>query len=242
MWIALATLGGLILLAIALMGYAPVYPLQSRKNREYLIANGAGGPITVTGTTAAGTGLTALGDMTGVAVGAKVTGTDIPNTPVTRLVAIDNAAHTATLSQAGTGISTGPLVFNNPGVNELNGQSFRLYKAAYTPTVGTVLADLTEIEADFTGYVAKTLTMTQGYVDPLSTPISQSQLLSFVATDAVTPNDIYGWFVDDGTIVLAAGKFNVTVPMAVAGAELSGVLADGYPPGVGWQPLIPSNA
>jgi hypothetical protein len=234
----------IVFLAImAMLGIAPVYPLQSRKNRESLITLGAGGPITVTGTTGASVNVTALGSMVGVTIGAVVTGTDIVNSPPTTVVAIDNAAHTATLSQAATGVHTGPLVFQNASVNGLNAGNFRLFASSYTPSVNTVLSDLTAIEATFTGYAPIVLAMTQGAVDGTGLPYSQSQLLKFVATDAVTPNQIYGWWVDDGTNVLEVQLFNNNpIPMATAGAELSGVLADSYPTQYGWQPLIPANA
>jgi hypothetical protein len=104
---------------------------------------------TVTGTTAASTSVTALGDLTGVAIGDVVTGADITNTPPTTVVDLDNVAHTATLSQAATGISTGPLVFTPAGV--LGSVEMGLYvNTPFAPVIGTLLSDFTE--PTFAGY------------------------------------------------------------------------------------------
>lgn len=242
--IALFTFVGLVGLAVLLLlGIVPVYPLQSRKTRESLITTGAAGPLVLSVTSAtASPDLTAVAAAAGLAIGATVTA---PSGPMGKtVIAIDDAAHTATLSGNAGITGTQDFTFANPSTpSGLTGKSFRLFKATYTPSVNTVLADLTEIEADFTGYAPITLAMTQGYVDGTSTPVSQSQLLKFLATDAVTPNQIYGWWVDDGTNVLEVQLFsNPPVPMASAGAELSGVLADSYPTSYGWQPLIPALA
>jgi len=232
----------LALFGLAALGLSPVFPSASRSARVDLFTNGGSAqPKTVNGTVAAASAdITGLGDMSGVAIGSAVT---IPGGTAGRtVVAIDNAANTATLSGTAGATGTVALVFTNPpGSLRTQGGSFRLFKSDYTPTVGTVLSDLTAIEADFTGYSAKTLAMTLGYIDGTFIPYAQSQLLSFIKNGA-TGNTVYGWWIDDGTNVIAVAKFNVNVPLVNDGSELSGVFQDGYPTGTGWAPLIPANA
>jgi len=224
-------------------GLLPTFTLPARSARVDLVTNGgAAQPASVAMTTTSSSpNVTAVGDLTGVAIGSTVVGTGIPVN--TTIVAMDDAAHTATLSNNATASGSITATVTNPG-GELRtqGASFRLFTTNYTPTVNSDLAALVAIEADFDGYAAKTLTMTLGYVDGTSVPYAQSQLLSFVKAAGVTVNDVTGWWIDDGTNVIAAGKFNVTVPMATTGAELSGIFQDGYPTGSGWVPLIPNNA
>lgn len=230
-------------LALMVLGLLPTFTLPARSARVDLVTNGgAAQPLTVSmTTTSASPDVTAVGSLIGVSVGATVVGTGIPAN--TTIVAMDDAAHTATLSNNATASGTHNMTVTNPG-GELRtqGASFRLFTTNYTPTVNTVLADLTAIEATFDGYAAKTLSMTLGYVDGTSVPYAQSQLLSFIKTAGVNVNDVTGWWIDDGTNVICAGKFNVTVPMATTGAELSGIFQDGYPSGSGWAPLIPAGA
>lgn len=234
---------GLVCLVFgAAAGLSPVFPLPSRSARVNLFTNGASSnPLTVNATSTSGSpDLTAVGSLAGVAIGAVVVS---PLTPSGKtVVAMDDAAHTLTLSGNAGITGTEDFVFANPPNGLVtNGKSFRLFKSDFTPTVNTVLADLTAIEADFSGYAAKTLTMTLGYIDGTSVPYAQSQLLSWVKSGA-TGNTVYGWWIDDGTNVIAVAKFDNLVALSTDGAELSGIFQDGYPTGSGWKPLIPNNA
>ncbi len=240
-WIAAI---GFILLAFGLAaGLAPVYPLVSRQARVGRFTNGTSPvPLLVTGTVStASPDVTALGSLAGVAIGALVL---VPGgSQVRTVVAMDDAAHTMTLS--GNAGATGTLqlsFFDQGGTLLTQGGNFRLFKSAFTPTPATVLADLTPIESTFDGYAPKVLTMTLGYIDSLSQPYAQSQLLSFIKAMGSNNESVYGWWIDDGTNVIAVGVFNIVVPMSTTGAELSGVFADAYPNPGGWQALIPAGA
>jgi hypothetical protein len=234
---------GLAIVALLLVWlmFSPVVQLPSRSARIDLITNGgAGEPIVLAATTGVSVTMTAVADLTGVAIGALVSGPDV--LPGTIVKGMDNAAHTVTLSAAATGINTGNYTFTNPGgLFRTQGANFNLFQTDINPAVGDTLAAYTPNVATFNGYAPKVLTMSLGYIDVTSTPYAQSQLLSFIATDASMPNTIYGWWIDDGTNIIMAAKFNAPVAMALAGQEISGVFADGYPTGTGWQALIPNN-
>jgi hypothetical protein len=231
-----------VLLVLGALMLSPVVTLVARSGRVDLITNGgASEPLTINATTGASVTMTAVGDLTGVSIGATVVGTDVP--AATTVVAMDNVAHTVTLSQAATGVHTGAYVFSNPGgLLRTQGANFNLFQTDINPAVGLDLATLTAGVATFDGYAAKTLSMTLGYIDGTSTPFAQSQLLSFVKAAGTNNQNIYGWWIDDGTNVIMAAKYNAPIAMATTGAEISGVFADGYPTGTGWQALIPNNA
>lgn len=239
----LAVIGFLLLVFGAAAGLTPVFPLVSRQARVSYFTNGTSpDPILVSGTVAtASPDVTAVGSLAGVAIGAAV---NIPGGTAGRtVIAMDDAAHTLTLSGNAGATGTVTLGFTNPGgLLRTQGSTFKLFKSAFTPTPATTKADLDAIESSFDGYVEQTLAMTQGYVDGISVPYAQSQLLSFIKAAGVNTEDVYGWWIDDGTNVIAVGVFNIVVPMSTTGAELSGVFADGYPTGSGWQPLIPAAA
>lgn len=240
MFLAIAVF--VILGLIASLMLSPVINLVARSARMDLITNGgAAEPLVIVATTGVSVTMTAVGDLEGVAIGATVTGTDI--LAGTTVVAMDNAAHTVTLSQAATGIATSNKTFTNPGgVLRTQGANFNLFQTDLTPGTSMVLADYTAAVATFDGYSAKVLTMGLGYVDGTKNAFAQSQLLSFIKAAGVNTQNIYGWWIDDGTNVIMAAKFNAPIAMVDTGAEISGVFADGYPIGPSWQPLIPSNA
>lgn len=237
----LALLGVLGLVVLALMGLTPVFPLRARSARVSLFTAGQS-PVVTTGDTHTSTTIDSLASVEGIVLGMRVTG---PGQPVaaTYVTAITNTG-TVTLSVAWTATTVGQAVtFTGVGGQffQTNGANFSLFKADFTPTVNTVLSDLTAIEADFDGYTSKTLAMTVGYVDGISVPYSQSQLLSFVKAAGVATNTIWGWWIDDGVNLIVAGKFNAQAAMTQVGAEVSGIFQDGYPTGTGWVPLIPNN-
>ncbi len=237
-----AILGTVVLVLLIGLGLSPVVNLVARSARVDLITNGgAAEPLTIIATTGASVTMTAVGDLTGVSIGALVTGTDVP--AATTVVGMDNVAHTVTLSQAATGVNTGNYVFANPGgLLRTQGANFNLFQLDLNPSVSMDLATFTAGVATFDGYSPKVLAMTLGYIDGTSTPFAQSQLLSFVKAVGTANQQIYGWWIDDGTNVIMAAKYNAPIAMATTGAEISGVFADGYPTGTGWQALIPPNA
>jgi hypothetical protein len=87
----------------------------------------------------------------------------------------------------------------------------RLFNSStFTPTPGMVLADLTAIETLYSGYTAG------GIAVVLSAPVNlgtQSQGVLFTTLfEAVTATPFvadvsYGWWIDDGTNVVAAERF-----------------------------------
>lgn len=97
------------------------------------------------------------------------------------------------------------------------GVTLRLYQNNYTPVDGSVLADFTE--CDFDGYAAKTLT---AFTVPIlvggEAYIAEGPQI-WTATGGVTPNDVYGYYVEDpvdGEVIWAA-RFT-GAPIVVDGA------------------------
>lgn len=240
--VPLVIAGLLFLGLVAAMGLSPIFTLGARQGRVNAFTYGPPGSVSLAmTTTSASPDVTAVGDMLTVSIGSFVTGAGIP--VGTTIIAMDNSAHTATLSHPATAsASITATVTGSGGPLLTQQQNFRLFKDGFNPSVGMVLADLAAVECDFDGYDGKVLNMTIGYVDGTSTPFAQSQLLSFIKSAGVNANNVGGWWIDDGTNVICAAKYNITVPMATTGAELSGVFQDGYPSGSGWAPLIPANA
>jgi len=101
----------------------------------------------------------------------------------------------------------------------------KLIKATIALTPGMVAADLTAIECDFTGYVAKTLTaLPAPYPDLVRGGVSWTQPTQTFAVGA-TPtvfNDVFGgWMEDSGGLLLQAFLFNAAIPMQAVGDALA---------------------
>jgi len=80
----------------------------------------------------------------------------------------------------------------------------------------TVIGDLDE--ADYTGYAKEALTWDQPSVSDDGNLEMHASQATFRPTDAVTPNDIYGWFlVDAGGALIAGGNFD-TAPLPMNNA------------------------
>jgi hypothetical protein len=222
---------------VIVLGVVNTYPAASRATRIAENTNGSDS-VVFTADTASSTALTVIETGARVVPGAIVTGPGIPVN--THLVSYDYGAHTAVLSQAATATASGVTLTQ---VSPLDGgtqtKNFRLFKSAFTVQVNTMLADLTAIEADYDGYAAIPLTMTLGYVDPNANAIAQSQLLTFQPTGSVTPNQIFGWWVDDGTNVLMGGSLATAVTLDGPTKELSLVLQDSFPPVAGLIQVVP---
>jgi hypothetical protein len=169
-----------------------------------------------------------------VSIGDLITGPGVPAD--THVVAMDDAAHTMTLSHATTSTVVGATLVATK-TSGFNGHNFRLMKTSTPPAVNSVITDFTE--ADFVGYSALPLVMTTGWIDGTGLPIAQSQLLAFLCSASTTPNTIYGWWVDDGVNVLMAALLDAPVGIASVGSEISGILRDSYPPGQGFVQVTP---
>lgn len=90
-----------------------------------------------------------------------------------------------------------------------------------TLQASTTLADITAVEADYTGYVAGGQTITT-WTDPLLNPAGgasiESGLFQFaIASPYTVPNSIQGWFITEtGGELVCAGDF--PQPKAMVGA------------------------
>jgi hypothetical protein len=104
----------------------------------------------------------------------------------------------------------------------LAGSILKLYKAISSPlSVSTVIGDFTE--ADYDGYVAKTITAwLNAYLDPAGGASIQSgtQQFDFVA-GAGTMNNVLGFYLTTAAGALFfAGSFPAPVPMNVNGDSI----------------------
>lgn len=215
---------------------SPVIPLNARKGRLSNEVSGnpvlnvhrgvstLGSPIV---DTIASTANITVGDKVFFEFGFTGLQTVLSKTGTTITVANNAAGSAGPLAMALQKAIKGPV----------DGQSVRLYTNNINPTVTTVLGDL--VEATFDGYAAIVLAMTFGYVDPSSTPYTQSQLLDWTMTGSVTPETVYGYWVDDGTDVLMVALFDAPIGMVGIGSVLSGVLEDSFPPKAGFIQVTP---
>lgn len=102
--------------------------------------------------------------------------------------------------------------------------TMKLFKSALTLTEALVLADLTAIEADFTGYAPIDLTtLPAPYVDPVNGGVSftiPTQQWDVGATPTVG-NDIFGgWIETSGGALLMAWSIAAPFSMQSAGDSL----------------------
>ena len=92
----------------------------------------------------------------------------------------------------------------------------RLFKSNYTPGDNTTLADLEAIEADFSGYLAVDLDGSS-FPDPglaaAKAKVIADNWAQFSHNGGGTDNDVYGWWIDDGTKVWAAEVWDTPVTM-----------------------------
>jgi hypothetical protein len=99
----------------------------------------------------------------------------------------------------------------------------KLYKNNFSPVGATVPADFTE--ADFTGYAAQNVPpLTPVFLnDSNQAEFDATAINIWTATDAVSPNTIYGYYVEDttaGPVLLWAEKFDTPVDMTTGGKTL----------------------
>lgn len=74
----------------------------------------------------------------------------------------------------------------------LVGAKLKLYQSSFAPVQNSPLSAFAAAEADFAGYAAATLTWSAMGVQGDGTPSAVSSRAFFQATDAVTPNQIGG--------------------------------------------------
>jgi hypothetical protein len=93
--------------------------------------------------------------------------------------------------------------------------------AGFTPTPDTSLADLTAVEAAWTGYGAITGPTVVGPVTVAPPGLALWSLLTFIAQTPTPPDPFVqdtctGWWAEDGTRLIAGGPLEPT-PMAIPG-------------------------
>jgi hypothetical protein len=95
-----------------------------------------------------------------------------------------------------------------------------LFKTGFSPTPNNVKADFTAQEADFTGYTSATLTFSAVGIDVNGVVSSLTNRCFFQATDAVSPNTIGGFWIEDSagppTNLIGFGVFPGPVAMTQA--------------------------
>lgn len=224
-------------LTFAALGIVSTYPLQSRKNRVQQMCFGMKG-LSLVGDSHTSAVIDGLPSLVGVTPGMKITG---PGVPIdTTVTIVNDPAHSITISNPTTSTVVGAtFVFSAAADGGFNGFPVRLYKSAFTVQVNTVLADLTAIECDYTGYAPIVVDMTAGYVDPINNAIVQSQLMTFAPTGTAVGNQVYGWWIDNGTDVLMGALLASPVTLDSPSKELSLVLQDSFPTAAGMIQVVP---
>ncbi len=132
-----------------------------------------------------------------------------------------------------------PLLVPNVGANDLlallqtamANSTLHLCKAVVPDDPATVLADLTAIEADYTGYAAKTIVAFSG---PFDIPDVGASILSplenFSPTGTAVANTIYGgWLQDAAGNLLFAFQLPTPTPLTSPTDVLSVILQPEYP-------------
>jgi hypothetical protein len=100
----------------------------------------------------------------------------------------------------------------------------RLFKAPFAPTIENVLADFVAQEDAFGGYLAVVPTWSALALGKDGAWVFGSSRALFQVTGAPLTETVGGFWVDDGTEVLAFGVFNPPVPMNVVGNYVAIVL------------------
>jgi hypothetical protein len=156
-------------------------------------------PLVVIATTGASVNVTAAGDLSGVAVGDVVTGTGIVASPPTTVVALDNAAHTVTLSQAALGVHVAePLTFT-PVPSPLP-TSLHLYKSSFSPSASSVEADFQMNECTFSGYAAAALAYGSAGLDANGNGVSFATRVEFQNSTGVVGDSVGGAWLSVQTV------------------------------------------
>ena len=101
----------------------------------------------------------------------------------------------------------------------------KLFRNNFVPGAATVIGDFTE--ANFNGYTAggKTLTNPFGTVTTTGAgyaEIVSPDVLTWICTDGLAPNSVYGyWVVDDIPLLLWTEKFDAPIDMTATGNRLN---------------------
>jgi hypothetical protein len=188
-------------------------------------------PITLDGDTHTTTTIDGLPSLAGVAVGDIVTGSGVPTSPATTVVALSDSAHTVTLSAATTStLSATPITFT-PVPSPLPA-TLHLFKDTLSPTRDTIEADFVLAECDFSGYAASDLTFGSAGLDSNGNGVSYASRVEFQNSTGVVGNSVGGaWLslqtvpgVSPTNVSIRYFKFITPVPMTTALKTLGAVL------------------
>lgn len=111
-------------------------------------------------------------------------------------------------------------------INTLDGGKLKLFKNDFTPTPATVIGDF--IEADFSGYAAKTIAAFGAvHTNPDGSAEVASPLEQFDHSGGAVSNLVYGWWFETaaGVLIMSERFASAPIPMAVVGDSILLVLA-----------------
>jgi hypothetical protein len=98
-----------------------------------------------------------------------------------------------------------------------------LTKTAFTPSKDTIKADLSAIEADYTGYAQGTIT---AFLPPGLEPAGGATIVAptiqFASTGPAVANEITGWWIETAAgVLVCCGIFDQPIPMDDVGNVLN---------------------
>jgi hypothetical protein len=115
------------------------------------------------------------------------------------------------------------IINANGGITWLNTLRLHLFSNNFTPAYPNVLGDFSE--CTFTGYASQLMTnWSVPAVNALPPNEDTSDVVhTFTATDGVTPNTIYGYYVTDAAsaVLMFAQRTNIAVPAVLDAAGKS---------------------
>lgn len=111
--------------------------------------------------------------------------------------------------------------------SELAGCTLHLVNAAFVPTPTTTPADMTAIEANYTGYAPITIA---NFLPPMLDTDGGVTLVAptvqFASTGPAVSNNIYGWFLMKGSgTLMMCGTFDQALPMENVGSAINATVA-----------------
>jgi hypothetical protein len=198
---------------------------------------GYGAPlVTFTGTSSNGsTTITGCSSLTGVMLGAFISGPGIPYLDENVIVAMDDVAHTVELlNAAGVGAGAGTFTaYATIGV-PANDQLIHLYKSGFSPSRSSTRAEFFAAECDYNGYAPGDLfasPLVRGIIDAAGNYAVEGRVVSFAATDGMVPNDCGGGWLDNNVDVGWFFSFDQPVIFDSAGSPKQLLVRLGYPAG-----------
>lgn len=88
-----------------------------------------------------------------------------------------------------------------------------LYQSAFTFGPLSTLAELDAIESTFGGYaVSATIVWGTTFLDASFNAVTLGALKQFLCTDAVTPQDAFGYYLEAGGVLVGGEAFDTPLP------------------------------